>query len=82
MPDTWRTGERVAEIETLCVAPAARGAGSARRCWTGSTPSSSEGVRRRADRRVVTNTDAIRLYERRGFRPAWLYMLRLGGRSA
>ena len=25
--------------------------------------------------------DAIRLYERRGFRPAWLYLLRLGGRD-
>ena len=31
---------------------------------------------------VVSNVDAIRLYERRGFRPAWLYMFRLGGRSA
>jgi ribosomal protein S18 acetylase RimI-like enzyme len=31
---------------------------------------------------LVTNTDAIRLYERRGFRPAWLYMLRLAERSA
>jgi ribosomal protein S18 acetylase RimI-like enzyme len=30
---------------------------------------------------VVTNTDAIRLYERRGFRPAWLYMTRLAGRT-
>jgi hypothetical protein len=29
---------------------------------------------------VVTNLDAIRLYERRGFRPAWLYLMRLGGR--
>ena len=26
--------------------------------------------------------DGIRLYERRGFRPAWLYMFRLVGRWA
>ena len=43
LPDTWQTGARVAEIESLSI--------------------------------------AIRLYERRGFRPAWLYMFRLGGRS-
>ncbi len=30
----------------------------------------------------VSNTDAIRLYERRGFRPAWMYLQRLSGRSA
>ena len=29
----------------------------------------------------VTNTDAIRLYERRGFRPASLYLIRLAGRT-
>jgi ribosomal protein S18 acetylase RimI-like enzyme len=26
------------------------------------------------------NTAAIRMYERRGFRPTWLYMTRLAGR--
>jgi hypothetical protein len=27
------------------------------------------------------NTDAIRLYERRGYQPTWLYLSRLTGRS-
>jgi ribosomal protein S18 acetylase RimI-like enzyme len=26
------------------------------------------------------NTDAVRLYERRGFRPTWLYLSRFDGR--
>jgi hypothetical protein len=33
------------------------------------------------DRRIpLGNTGAIRMYERRGFRPTWLYMTRLAGR--
>jgi ribosomal protein S18 acetylase RimI-like enzyme len=27
------------------------------------------------------NVDAIRLYERRGFRPTWLYLSRFAGRN-
>ena len=27
------------------------------------------------------NVDAIRLYERRGFRPTWLYLSRFAGRD-
>ena len=40
MPDTWRTGDRIAEVETLSSprTPAARA--SAQRCSTGSTKSS------------------------------------------
>ena len=75
--DTWRTGPRVAEIETLLVLPTRAGPGSAVRCSTGSTPSWAEGVADVFIGAVLTNTDAIRLYERRGFRPAWVYMLRL-----
>jgi ribosomal protein S18 acetylase RimI-like enzyme len=81
LPDTWRTGSRVAEIETLVVAPAARGAGL------------GSALLDRVDRELeaagiddvliaafATNVDAIRLYERRGFRPASLHLIRLGGR--
>jgi ribosomal protein S18 acetylase RimI-like enzyme len=28
------------------------------------------------------NTDAIRLYERRGYQPTWLYLSRFDGRSS
>jgi ribosomal protein S18 acetylase RimI-like enzyme len=83
MPDTWRTGERVAEIETLCVAARARGAGVGSALLDRiDAELEAEGIRDVLIGALVTNTDAIRLYERRGFRPAWLYMLRLGDRSA
>jgi ribosomal protein S18 acetylase RimI-like enzyme len=83
MADTWRTGARVAEIETLCVAAAARGDGVGSALLDRiDSELESEGVRDVLIGALVTNTDAIRLYERRGFRPAWLYMLRLDGRSA
>jgi ribosomal protein S18 acetylase RimI-like enzyme len=83
MPDTWRTGDRVAEIETLCVAADARGAGVGSALLDRiDAELEAEGVRDVLIGALVTNTDAIRLYERRGFRPAWLYMLRLAERSA
>lgn len=83
MPDTWQTGERIAEIETLSVAPDARGTG----IGTALLDHVDEELRSAAIDDVlvgafVSNTDAIRLYERRGFRPAWMYLQRLGGRSA
>ncbi len=83
MPDTWRTGDHVAEIETLSVAPHARGEGIGSALLDRiDAELESAGVRDVMIGAFVTNTDAIRLYERRGFRPAWLYMLRLDGRSA
>ena len=82
MPDTWRTGDRVAEIETLVVDPAARGAGLGTALLDRVDEElASEGVADVLIGAIVTNTDAIRLYERRGFRPAWVYLLRLGERD-
>ena len=83
MPDTWRTGALVAEIETLSVLPQARGAGVGSALLDGiDAELDAAGIADVLVGALVTNTDAIRLYERRGFRPAWLYMLRLGGRTA
>ena len=83
MPDTWSTGDRLAEIETLCVAPSARGAGLGGELLDRfDAELAAEGVGDVMIGAFVTNDGAIRLYERRGFRPAWLYMLRLAGRSA
>jgi ribosomal protein S18 acetylase RimI-like enzyme len=83
MPDTWRTGERIAEIETLSVAPAARGEGIGSALLERiDTELEAIGVRDVMVGAFVTNAGAIRLYERHGFRPAWLYMLRLEGRTA
>jgi ribosomal protein S18 acetylase RimI-like enzyme len=82
LDDTWRSGARVAEIETLSVAPGARGSG------TGSAlldridlELAADGIDDVLIAAFVTNTDAIRLYERRGFRPASLHMIRLAGRT-
>jgi len=82
MPDTWRTGDRIAEVETLCLDPAARGEGIGSALLDRVDEElAADGVDDVLIGAIVTNTDAIRLYERRGFRPAWLYLLRLGGRD-
>lgn len=76
--DTWRTGPRVAEIETLLVLPDARGAGLGSALLDRVDEElAAAGVADVFIGAVLTNTEAIRLYERRGFRPAWVYMLRL-----
>jgi len=68
----------VAEIETLLVHTDARGAGLGSGLLDRiDAELAAEGVADVFIGAVLTNTDAIRLYERRGFRPAWVYMLRL-----
>jgi ribosomal protein S18 acetylase RimI-like enzyme len=80
--DTWRVGDRIAEIETVCVAQSARGAGIGSALLDRADEElAAAGIADVLIGAVVTNTDAIRLYERRGFRPAWLYMTRLAGRT-
>jgi ribosomal protein S18 acetylase RimI-like enzyme len=82
LDDTWRVGERVAEIETVSVAPAARGAGVGSALLDRvDAELAAAGIDDVTIGAVITNSDAIRLYERRGFRPAWLYMTRLAGRT-
>jgi ribosomal protein S18 acetylase RimI-like enzyme len=81
--DTWETGERVAEVESLSVVREERGAGIGSALMDRiDAELEAEGIDDVLIGAVVSNTDAIRLYERRGFRPAWLYMLRLRGRQA
>ncbi|MDO3636985.1 GNAT family N-acetyltransferase [Mycolicibacterium arseniciresistens] len=79
--DTWRTGGRIGEIESLSVLPAYRG--------TGLGSQLLEALERRLHEQGVKdivlgvlsgNTDAIRLYERRGYRPTWLYLSKFEGR--
>jgi ribosomal protein S18 acetylase RimI-like enzyme len=81
VPDTWRTGARIAEIESLAVSEARRGEG------VGSALMDAverELAARGLDDLILGvlpgNVDAIRLYERRGFRPTWLYLSRFSGR--
>jgi ribosomal protein S18 acetylase RimI-like enzyme len=80
--DTWRVGARVAEIETVSVAPAERGAGIGSALLDRVDEElAAAGIEDVLIGAVATNAGAIRLYERRGFRPAWLYMTRLAGRT-
>ncbi|MBI5337256.1 MAG: GNAT family N-acetyltransferase [Mycolicibacterium rufum] len=79
--DTWVTGPRVGEIESLSVLPAFRGSGLG-----------SELLRRLEQHleavgapdivlgALARNDDALRLYQRRGYRPTWLYLSKFTGR--
>jgi ribosomal protein S18 acetylase RimI-like enzyme len=83
IPDTWVTGQRIGEIESLSVLPHYRGAG------LGSVLLDrleqhlyATGVKDLILGALPGNIDAIRLYERRGYQPTWLYLTRLEARSA
>ena len=82
IPDTWQTGQRIGEIESLSVLPEYRGSG------LGSVllDRLETHLRARGARDLILgvlpgNDDAIRLYERRGYRPTWLYLSRFEGRG-
>ena len=75
--DTWVTGARIGEIESLSVLPGYRGAGIGSALL--------EGLERALERAGIDdlvlgvlpgNTAAMRLYERRGYRPTWMYLSR------
>jgi ribosomal protein S18 acetylase RimI-like enzyme len=79
--DTWRTGPRIAEIESLSVLPEHRGKGIGSALM--------DALERELEALGITdfivgalagNEDALRLYRRRGFRPTWLYLSRFAGR--
>jgi ribosomal protein S18 acetylase RimI-like enzyme len=83
LDDTWRSGERVAEIETLVVLPEARGGGVGSALLDAvDAELEAAGIHDVLIAAFVTNADAIRLYERRGFRPASLHLIRLAGRPS
>jgi len=80
--DTWATGSRIGEIESLSVLPQFRGSGLG-----------SEFLNRLEEHlhsldvddfilgALPGNTDAIRLYERRGYQPTWVYLSRFRDRG-
>ena len=82
IPDTWQTGQRIGEVESLSVLPEYRGSG------LGSVllDQLEAHLRARGARDLILgvlpgNDDAIRLYQRRGYRPTWLYLSRCEGRD-
>lgn len=79
--DTWRTGDRIGEIESLSVLPAHRGSGLGSELL-GMLESAlrEHGVTDLVLGVLPGNDDARRLYERRGYRPTWMYLSKFDGR--
>jgi ribosomal protein S18 acetylase RimI-like enzyme len=80
--DTWQTGDRIGEIESLGVLPEYRGSGLGSELLD----RLEAHLRRRGVDDLMLgalagNADAIRLYQRRGYRPTWLYLSKFAGRE-
>jgi ribosomal protein S18 acetylase RimI-like enzyme len=83
LADTWVTGDRVAEIESLSVLPEYRGQGLGSMLLEQLQAAlRGQGAQDFIVGALSGNADAIRLYRRHGFRPTWLYLSRLDGREA
>lgn len=81
IPDTWETGNRIGEIESLSVLPQYRGSGLGSELLNRlEAHLYAVGVKDLILGALPGNTDAIRLYERRGYKPTWLYLSRFEGR--
>ncbi len=79
--DTWQTGNRIGEIESLAVLPSHRGHGIGTQLLTGlESELRAIGVRDLIIGVLPGNEAAIRLYQRHGFRPTWSYLSRFTGR--
>ncbi|HJT92273.1 MAG TPA: GNAT family N-acetyltransferase [Mycobacterium sp.] len=82
IPDTWATGSRIGEIESLSVLPQYRGSGLGSELLNRLEEHlAAQGVDDLILGALAGNRDAIRLYERRGYRPTWLYLTRFEGRQ-
>lgn len=77
--DTWFTAGRVAEPDVLVVAEGARGGGMGSALMDAYDDAlAARGVTDQLLAAIAPNHDPIRLYQRRGFRPAFLEMMRFG----
>jgi len=80
--DTWATGHRIGEIESLSVLPEFRGSGLGGQLLTRLEDHlRASGVDDLVLGVLPGNRDALRLYERRGYRPTWLYLSKFDGRD-
>ena len=79
--DTWITGKRIGEIESLSVLPEYRGSGLGSVLLDRLEQHLHDiGVNDLILGALPGNSDAIRLYQRRGYQPTWLYLSRFDGR--
>jgi len=73
---SWDSGDRLAELETLSVAPAARGQGVGSRLLAAVRARlASDGIARLAVTSAVTNAGSHRFYERHGLNKAHIVFL-------
>ncbi|UGY93863.1 GNAT family N-acetyltransferase [Streptomyces gobiensis] len=73
------TGGRIAEVQTLCVAPAERNGGVGTLLLdTVDAELATMGINDLIIATVAANTAAQRLYERRGLRPIMVQLARFG----
>jgi ribosomal protein S18 acetylase RimI-like enzyme len=80
--DTWVTGPRIGEIESVSVLPELRGSGIGSELLDRlEAHLRMHGVDDLILGALPGNTDAVRLYERRGYRPTWLYLSRFSDRA-
>ena len=81
IPDTWRTGARIGELESLAVRESHRGQGIGSALLDAVDEAfDAKGVRDVIVGALAGNEGALGLYERRGFRRTWLYLSRFEGR--
>lgn len=79
-PATWEVGDVVAEIETMSVLPSERSSGVGKALMDAALAAAEAAGAKAVGVGVVhTNTDAIRFYERAGFEPFYVEMLRFKG---
>ena len=77
--DTWLTGRDVADVDVLAVTASARGQGLGSLLLDAVDERlAGAGVLDQVIAMLEPNHDAGRLYERRGFRPAWRWLTRFG----
>jgi ribosomal protein S18 acetylase RimI-like enzyme len=82
LADTWATGDRIGEVESLSVLPEYRGRGLGSRLLGDLQERlQQQGAVDLIVGALAGNADAIRLYQRQGYRPTWLYLSRLEGRE-
>jgi ribosomal protein S18 acetylase RimI-like enzyme len=75
--DTWITGERIAELESISVLPEHRGGGVGSALFDAiDRELEARGIEDVVIGALPGNEGAIRMYERRGYRPTWLYLSR------
>ncbi len=80
--DSWRVPEVIAELETLVVHESARGEGIGTRLLDRVDRELEQlGIDELAVGLIPGNDDARRLYERRGFKPRWLELVRSSRRD-